>query len=152
MAALRVTEAFTCFRTNPYGDTYNEGQIVDDKDPAVKGRSAYFETVEAASSRRVNSVRVEQATAAPGERRAVDPKPDPASASGDPARGDDDLARTLRDNNVADGTDEGQGKQTGSAEENPTQGLQTDDVPADKARRPSKKAAKKTTSKKAAKK
>lgn len=75
MGFLRVTEPFTCFRTNPHGDTYTAGQVVDEKDAAVKGREGYFESVEDASARRANSVGIERATAAPGEKRDVSPAP-----------------------------------------------------------------------------
>jgi hypothetical protein len=89
MALVRVREAFTCFRTNSYGDTYRAGDLVDEKDPAVKGREAYFESPEAEVTRRVNSVPIERATAEPGEKRYVQldryaPKSNP---QGDPNRG-----------------------------------------------------------------
>ena len=43
------------------------GDLVDDNDPIVKGREALFEPAEAA----VKPSSVEQATAAPGERRSA---------------------------------------------------------------------------------
>ncbi len=64
MALLTVTEAFADFRSG-HPEVYNPGRLVDEKDPVVKGREAHFEPAEAAASR----VRVESATAAPGERR-----------------------------------------------------------------------------------
>jgi hypothetical protein len=64
MALLTVTESFADFRSG-HPEVYNPGRLVDEKDPVVKGREAYFEPADAAASR----VRVESATAAPGERR-----------------------------------------------------------------------------------
>lgn len=45
---------------------YTPGEIVSGDDPVVKGNESYFEDVDALVSRSV-----EQATAAPGEKRAV---------------------------------------------------------------------------------
>lgn len=64
MGLLTVTQAFADFRSG-HPEIYNPGRLVDEKDPVVKGREAHFEPAEAAASR----VRVETATAAPGERR-----------------------------------------------------------------------------------
>lgn len=64
MALLTVTESFADFSTGR-PEVYNPGRLVDEKDPVVKGRERHFEPAEAAASR----VRVESATAAPGERR-----------------------------------------------------------------------------------
>lgn len=64
MSLLRVTEAFADFSAGR-PEVYNPGRLVDSNDPIVKGREGYFEAAEAAAER----VRVEQATAAPGERR-----------------------------------------------------------------------------------
>ncbi len=63
---LRVTKAFSVL-SDPTGHTYTPGELVDASHPHVKGRETNFETVEAHVSAR--SGRVEQATAAPGERR-----------------------------------------------------------------------------------
>lgn len=48
------------------------GTLVEDGDPILQGREAYFEDVETYVSDREAS-RVEQATAAPGEQRTVRP-------------------------------------------------------------------------------
>jgi hypothetical protein len=65
---LRVTKAFSVL-SDPNGHVYTPGELVDSNHPHVKGREGHFETVEAHVSAR--SVGVEQATAAPGERRSV---------------------------------------------------------------------------------
>lgn len=49
--------------------TFTAGQLVDESDPACKGREIHFEYVETHVADR--KARVEQATAAPGERRSV---------------------------------------------------------------------------------
>jgi hypothetical protein len=68
---LRVTKAFSVL-SDPNGHVYTPGELVDSSHPHVKGREDHFETVEAHVSAR--SVGVEQATAAPGERRSVTKK------------------------------------------------------------------------------
>lgn len=67
---LRCTSAFAVFNGN-VPRVLRPGDLVVDDDPAVKGRETYFEPVEASAER--HSVRVEQATAEPGERRARGP-------------------------------------------------------------------------------
>lgn len=57
------------------------GQLVDDKDPVVKGREANFEDVETYVSD--HKPRVEQATADPGEKRSVG---QPAKKAAAPAK------------------------------------------------------------------
>ncbi len=47
------------------------GQLVDSTDAVVKGRERFFEPVDAHMARRAREV--EQATAAPGERRSLAP-------------------------------------------------------------------------------
>jgi hypothetical protein len=64
MALLTVIESFADFSAGR-PEVYNPGRLVDEKDPVVKGRERHFEPAEAAASR----VRVEAASAAPGERR-----------------------------------------------------------------------------------
>lgn len=70
MALLTVTESFADFSSGR-PEVYNPGRLVDENDPVVKGREAHFEPAEAAASR----VRVESATAAPGERRTRSRRP-----------------------------------------------------------------------------
>jgi hypothetical protein len=55
---LRATQTF-----HALGRTVVEGEEVDPKDPIVKGRESLFTAPE--------SAKVEQATAAPGEKRTV---------------------------------------------------------------------------------
>lgn len=70
MPILRVKEAFSVL-SDPNGRVYTPGVLVNADDPIVKGREVYFEPVEVAASRHAP---VEQATAAPGERRSVTKK------------------------------------------------------------------------------
>ena len=78
MAVLCCTEAFAYSEPNGVQRVLRPGDLVEADDPAVKGREDKFETVEAnahrATDRRagkpVEGV-IEQATAAPGEKRAV---------------------------------------------------------------------------------
>jgi len=65
---LRVTKAFSVL-SDPNGHVYTPGELVDASHPHVKGREDCFETVEAHVQAR--SAGVEQATAAPGEKRSV---------------------------------------------------------------------------------
>lgn len=62
------------------------GQLLDSSDPVIKGRERFFEAVDAHMARR--SREVEQATAAPGEKRSVTPadKP-PRGAKSSKAKG-----------------------------------------------------------------
>jgi hypothetical protein len=69
MAYLRCISAFVDFR-NGAVESYNPGRLVNGNDPVVKGRESYFEPVEVAAARAAG---VEQATAAPGEKRNVSP-------------------------------------------------------------------------------
>lgn len=61
---LRAREAFFVATKSGYARQIQEGEMVESDDPIVKGREAYFIQV------RIGDV-VEQATAAPGEKRAV---------------------------------------------------------------------------------
>lgn len=67
---LRVTKAFSVL-SDPNGHVYTPGELVDANHPHVKGREDHFETVEAHVSARAGRGGVEQATAAPGEKRSV---------------------------------------------------------------------------------
>ena len=71
MAVLRCIEAFA-FSDHKTGveRVVRPGDLVDQKDPLVKGREMWFESVDA-NVERVSDRSVEQATAAPGEKRAV---------------------------------------------------------------------------------
>lgn len=66
MALLRCTEAFSVW-TNGFPRVLRPGDVVEDTDPVVKGRGVYFEPVEVQVDR--DRALVEQASAAPGERR-----------------------------------------------------------------------------------
>lgn len=61
------------------------GDLVDSSDPLYKGREAKFESVETAVQGR--SATVEQATAAPGEKRSVSKPPVKKSAAKKPDEG-----------------------------------------------------------------
>jgi len=69
MAVLRVLEAFAYKSSDGFLVPLGAGEIVDSTHPAVKGREHMFEPVEATAARSRDEV--EQATAAPGEKRAV---------------------------------------------------------------------------------
>lgn len=69
---LRVTKAFSVL-SDPDGHVYTPGELVDAGHPHVKGRENHFETVEAHVTARTRPGGVEQATAAPGEKRDVTP-------------------------------------------------------------------------------
>jgi hypothetical protein len=85
MAVLSCTEAFSYFEPNGVPRVLRPGDVVDDNDPAVKGREHFFEKVEStvlrATDRRAGKDTgdgiIEQATKAPGEKRNVAP---PAAA------------------------------------------------------------------------
>lgn len=70
MAVLRCTEAFAITEKNGVQRVLRPGDLVEDKDPCVKGREHLFEPVEA-NAHRATDRAVEQATAAPGETRTV---------------------------------------------------------------------------------
>lgn len=76
--SLRVKEPFGCSDGRDGWYAFAEGDFVDDDHPAVKGREALFETVDdfTARTKQRPVTAVEQATAAPGERRHVSPKPE----------------------------------------------------------------------------
>jgi chloramphenicol 3-O-phosphotransferase len=71
MAVLRCIEAFAFsdHKTN-VERVVRPGDLVDAKDPLVKGREMWFESVDATVDR-VSDRTVEQATAAPGEKRTA---------------------------------------------------------------------------------
>jgi len=71
MAVLRCTEPFA-FSDHKTGvqRVVRLGDLVDSKDPLIKGREQWFETVDATAERFSNRT-VEQATSAPGEKRSV---------------------------------------------------------------------------------
>jgi len=71
MAVLRCLEPFAFSdHKNGVERVVRAGDLVDDKDPLVKGREHMFETVDA-NVARVSDRSVEQATSAPGEKRSV---------------------------------------------------------------------------------
>lgn len=78
MAVLRCVFPFAYTEPNGVQRVLSAGDLVDSGDPAVKGRESLFETVEAtvhratvrAAGGSVEGV-IEQATKAPGEKRAT---------------------------------------------------------------------------------
>lgn len=66
MAILRVKDAFAVDQGG-FHRVLRPGDILEDTDPVVKGREAFFEPVEAQAVRERR--RVETASAAPGEKR-----------------------------------------------------------------------------------
>ena len=68
MAIVRCKASFAVV-VNGAPRVVTVGQLVDDSDPVVKGREANFESVETYVSDR--TARVEETTAAPGEKRSV---------------------------------------------------------------------------------
>jgi hypothetical protein len=92
--AKRCKASFTAW-TAGVPRVVTAGDLVDDGDPVIKGREHLFESVDAyVAARQPGAVlppgpaEVEQATAAPGERRSVRPvaKPEPEPAKGDPGK------------------------------------------------------------------
>ncbi len=81
MAVLRCIEPFA-FSDKGVERVVRAGDLVDDKDPLVKGRERWFETVDA-NVGRMTDRSVEQATAAPGEKRTTARKAAPAKAKED---------------------------------------------------------------------
>lgn len=93
MTTLRAKESFQAFVDSPSGVqkvTVPAGELLDSGHPTVKGREHLFEAVDdhVASLGRWEQVRkgenrgrgdvlMERATAEPGERRSVNPRPDP---------------------------------------------------------------------------
>jgi hypothetical protein len=71
MATLRVKEAFSCdIKGVPY--TFPAGALIDSNHPAIEGRKHLFETVQSymeGEAKRLRGKDVEEATAAPGEKR-----------------------------------------------------------------------------------
>lgn len=65
---VRVRSPFSCVIPGNPGFVAQEGMVLNTDHPAYRGREALFEPVEAAAAR--TSAAVEQATAAPGERRS----------------------------------------------------------------------------------
>jgi hypothetical protein len=70
MAILRCTEAFATTQ-NGVPVVCNPGQLVESTDPLVKGHEQWFEPVEVTVARATPPAPVEQATAAPGEKRST---------------------------------------------------------------------------------
>jgi hypothetical protein len=68
--ALRSKRSFAAYGPKGAPRVVKAGQIVADDDPVVKGRESAFESVDAHLARRP---RTEQATADPGEPRALTP-------------------------------------------------------------------------------
>lgn len=82
MGTLRVKDAFAVSDSDGVQRVYAGGELVDDKDPVIKGREHHFETVEVTVGRRARRARratVEEATAVPGEKRDMtEPEEKPA--------------------------------------------------------------------------
>ncbi|SDP60800.1 hypothetical protein SAMN04487905_10627 [Actinopolyspora xinjiangensis] len=67
MALMRCVSSFAAtVKGRPH--VVNVGQLIEDTDPLYVGRERHFETASATAG---NPPRVEQATAAPGERRTT---------------------------------------------------------------------------------
>lgn len=67
MALVRVRESFSCSIPGNPAFVAQVGQVLDTDHPAYRGRESLFEPVEKSA---VRFSPVEQATAAPGERRS----------------------------------------------------------------------------------
>ena len=74
MGFKRCTSPFTYWSKDGVPRTVPGGELVDDRDPAIKGHEAFFEDVETYVSAR-SEARVEDATAAPGDKRDVTTTP-----------------------------------------------------------------------------
>lgn len=83
MAVLRCIEPFA-FSDKGVERVVRAGDLVDEKDPLVKGREQWFESVDA-NVGRMTDRSVEQATAAPGEKRSSRRPRSKASDTGDDA-------------------------------------------------------------------
>jgi hypothetical protein len=91
MGVLSCTAPFAYSEPNGVQRVLRVGDVVDETDPCVAGRESFFEPVEATVHRatdRTNSRYdggiIEQATNAPGEKRARrKPGPKPKAAAGD---------------------------------------------------------------------
>lgn len=85
MAVLRCTAAYAVM-VNGVPRVVAHDELVDSNDPIVKGREQHFETVDQHMQRRrrdrTDTAPVEQATAAPGEKRSVG-RPRKAAAKDD---------------------------------------------------------------------
>lgn len=82
MSLIRCREPFSA-DVDGVPRTVAAGALVDESDPIVKGREALFETVDDYAAR-TNRVRpVEAATAEPGEKRSVEPKPERKADKGE---------------------------------------------------------------------
>ncbi len=81
MAVLRCIEPFA-FSDKGVERVVRAGDLVDERDPLVKGRERWFETVDANVGRTTDRS-VEQATAAPGEKRSAVRKAVSAKAKDD---------------------------------------------------------------------
>jgi len=72
MAILRAIEAFAFTDKNGIPRVVRPGDLFDESDPCLTGRTHLFEPVEVNAARR--RATVEDASAAPGERRSVTPR------------------------------------------------------------------------------
>lgn len=70
MAILRVKEPFSV-DVDGSPRVFTAGQLVDSTNPAVKGREHLFETIDEWMGQQPGAGGVEQATAAPGEKRSL---------------------------------------------------------------------------------
>lgn len=80
MSLVRAKRGFVIFDRTRSGmpRRIKQGSILESSDPAVVGSPAQFESVD---DMIVQAPSVERATAEPGERRAVTPKPEPDAKS-----------------------------------------------------------------------
>ncbi|HEY9353008.1 MAG TPA: hypothetical protein VIP28_07155 [Nocardioides sp.] len=86
MAIKRCKAPFSVW-TNGVPRVISGGQLVEDSDPVYKGHEHLFEDVETYMSER--SSKVEQATAEPGEKRAVSPRATRGVGKGPAKKADD---------------------------------------------------------------
>lgn len=73
MAIMRCIEAFAFRETNGVERVLTPGSLVEGNDPAVKKAPQYFELAETNAARSTERA-IEQATAAPAEKRARKPR------------------------------------------------------------------------------
>ncbi len=73
MAIMRCKEAFCFTESNGVERVLTPGALVEDSDPAVKKAPALFEPAEINAARSTERA-IEQATAAPAEKRARKPR------------------------------------------------------------------------------
>ncbi|MBA2951591.1 hypothetical protein [Streptomyces himalayensis] len=90
MAIKRCKSPFSVWK-NGVPRVITGGQLIEDTDPVYKGHEHLFEDVETFMSEKAErSAPVEQATAAPGEKRAVASRTSRAASKSPAKKADDD--------------------------------------------------------------